>query len=89
MIVTTLAWDKVTVDYENGGQDIYKRAQVSFDSEIKSLTILQPGSENGQKHLLLARAELIKMTPWAMEWRAYFWSSTTPDMTLASIKCEF
>lgn len=89
MIVSTLTWDKVVVKYKDGRNESYKQAQVSFDNHMRSLRIYQSGNCDNFKDLLLAHAELIKLSPWAMQWKAYWWSSATPDMIEAEITCEF
>lgn len=93
MTVTTLTWDKVTAKFKDGRVLSYKRAQVSFNAENQTLTIFQPGSENQQKHLLLARAELRSLTPWEMKFKAYWWSSENEEFCgpddEALITCEF
>lgn len=104
MIVSTLSWNKVTVKYKkafwNLGEgpehdtDIYTRALVSF-KQNGLLTIDQPGhNSESHKSVLLARAELVLLTPWEMKWKAFWWSAEFAGTEYksfieAEVTCEF
>ena len=103
MIVSTLTWDKVTVRYKENtrdgyiakrNDDVYKRATVFFNAEDKALKIIQPGNSDSEKHLLLARAELISISPWEMKWKAFYWSADFEstgfkELIEGEVTCEF
>ena len=96
MTVSTLTWDKVTVTYKEKIQPCtFRRATISFNQKTAGLSIGQStGNSDSDKHLLLARAELIKISPWDMKWKAYWWSADPikpgfKELIEAEVTCEF
>lgn len=98
MEISTLTWEKVTITYtkpvgigkHGKTKDDFERAYVSYDRDSKTLSI----KNKNDKCCLLAKAVLVSMSPWRMEWTAYWWAGKFGEnkfdkLVKAVVVCEF
>jgi len=88
MIISTLTWALVSIDYEqpvpvhDGKPKLHEEirdAYVSYKDDGSCALTLEWGDGHG--HMLLAEAKVIKISPWEMEFEACWWSAKEKSKT--------
>lgn len=77
MKIETLVWESVTVHCPSdiSLNEAFDIATITFNQDIRSLGIREKYKGRTQKSLLYAKAELVKLTPWSVEFKACWLSS--------------
>ena len=82
MKIEHLFWTRVCVRYERSvarkgepkrTEDTFKNAFVTFEGGALKIQSDYPKPDGAS--LLLTRPRILRMTPWGMEWEAFWWAS--------------
>ena len=83
MKIRHLYWSTATITYDkpvpnrNGGKGVKSEVLTDVFVEFDGTGLkLSTSSPTNDRFLLLTRPTLQKMTPWGMEWTAFWWSAS-------------